>query len=170
MMSGETHNDRFKSLSGKEAVDAIDVGMRRIETLGQFTYRPPLDGVAKAVAKWQRETFGEPASRAGCSARLEHLRREVLEATEASERVDCIPDPGSIDCPIDANEADAMGDAVRDALASELADVFILLQSAADEAGMDLATIVYRKLVVNRGRTWKAADSAGVIEHVETEE
>lgn len=161
-MSGETNQtesgDRFKSLSVEDA-RGLDMPMW---TKGD-RYVVVLNYVAGAVQKWQRETFGAPATRSGCTARLEHLRREVVEATEASNHVD-----GYYGTQPDFGERDVASD--RESLASELADIFILLQSAADEAGMDLATIVYRKLCVNRGRTWGEADSAGVIEHVETED
>ena len=166
-MSGETNqNDRFKSIDKHElekarADDAEMVNCNRVDfDLLHPRYAMYLGDVAKLVQMWQRETFGEPATRSGCTARLEHLRREVVEATEASNHVD-----GYYGTQPDFGERDVASD--RESLASELADIFILLQSAADEAGMDLATIVYRKLVVNRGRTWGSEDSDGCIEHVE---
>ena len=161
--------DRFKSLS-VEDVRSIDMPTWWMKG---DRYVVKLNYVAGAVKKWQRETFGEPATRSGCTARIEHLRREVVEATVASRLLDIV-----VSVPVTAQGSveevmailTACPELTRDDLASELADIFILLQSAVDEAGMDLATIVYRKLCVNRGRTWKAADSAGVIEHVETED
>ena len=48
----------------------------------------------------------------------------------------------------------------------EQADAFCLLVQLARVSGNDLAAEVARKLEINLGRTWKPADSQGVVEHV----
>lgn len=67
---------------------------------------------------------------------VEHLRREVAEL---------------VDDPTDT---------------SELADCYFLLVGLAYELGVDLTTVVARKLAVNRARTWGEPDDQGVVEHV----
>lgn len=142
--------DRFKSLSVEEFC-AVGCSVT--------SRQPELDHVADLVQMWQRETFGGPATRSGCTSRLEHLRREVVEAKEASSQVDRWGGEGG--WAVMTFEQD------RDALASELADIGILWLSACAEAGMDPAVVMFRKLQENRGRTWGPVDSDGCIEHVE---
>ena len=116
-----------------------------------------LDAIALEVRRWQAETFGPAATRSGCFARLEHIRREVEEAQECAYMVDTYT----------ARAQPESADVWRHDLASELADVFILLLSAVDEAGVNLAQAVARKHQVNTGRKWGKPDSSGVIEHIE---
>ena len=84
-----------------------------------------LDAIAIEVRRWQSETFGPAATRSGCFARLEHIRREIEEAQECAYMVDTYT----------ARALPESADVWRHDLASELADVFILLLSAVDEAG-----------------------------------
>lgn len=72
-------------------------------------------------------------------ATLEHLRREVEEL---------LADPTS---------------------AEEYADVFMLLNRAAHNAGVNLTAAVDAKLVINRRRQWGQPDEHGVVEHIREE-
>ena len=152
--------DRFKSLSMDERGDACG-SLCNVGTDNE-RWQPTLSDVARRVQQWQSATFGPPESRTGCTARLKHVRREVDEAIEASHVIDGARKMAARLC------SDVQPRAHRlDALASELADIFILLLSACDEAKMDLAVITCRKLLENRERTWGGPDADGVIEHVE---
>ena len=117
-----------------------------------------LDAIAAEVRAWQAETFGPADRRTGCYSRLDHIRREVGEARDAAYLVDRYTEEG-------ANPAWLA--TARAELAAELADVLILLLSAADEAGVDLAEAVARKHQVNTRRKWGRPDAAGVTEHIE---
>jgi hypothetical protein len=49
----------------------------------------------------------------------------------------------------------------------EIADIFMLVVSAARVNGIDLADVVRRKLAKNRARPWGPPDADGVVRHVE---
>lgn len=167
MSNGGETIDRFKSLSFDEMLKSGYMSGYKADRdrNGSLRFALSLDDVTTSVRDWQSATFGPPEARTGCTSRLEHLRREVEEAAASSKILD-----HSEQCPecsgVEDGHAD-LRDGQRGELASELADIGILWLSACAEAGMDPAVIMYRKLLINRERTWKEADAAGCIEHVE---
>lgn len=51
--------------------------------------------------------------------------------------------------------------------AHEVADVAIILLDLCHYQGFDLATIIHRKMEINRARTWEI-DKEGILNHVKT--
>ena len=99
----------------------------------------------KAIAQWQKKTFGPLRSVAGAAA---HLKRECDEILE-------------------------MDHSDKNALAEEIADAYFLFVQMAqlmeDIHGIDIGTVILDKLRKNRSRTWNEPDAEGVVEHVRGE-
>ena len=91
-----------------------------------------LESVLAESIRWAAETFAHQTA----TSKIEHLRREAIELSEAP-----------------ASE-------------TEWADILILLAGIAHLRGVSLAAIVARKLAVLRIRTWGQPDLQGVVEHI----
>lgn len=63
--------------------------------------------------------------------------------------------------------AEAAAYADQDAVAMELADVFILSCGIARAMKVDLESAIEKKMAINRARKWAKPDAQGVIRHVE---
>lgn len=66
------------------------------------------------------------------------------------------------------SEIAEMIDAPPDQVEDEVADVFIMLLDFAKRRGINIAAIIERKMVINRGRQWKQ-NQLGIWSHVESE-
>lgn len=94
-----------------------------------------------AIAKWQKETFGQATS----LSKLSHLSEELKELTD-----------------------DLKNNAPDRRL--EFADCFFLLFGAAAADGMsysDIVNCIEEKFAINKARKWGTPDEKGVVKHVE---
>jgi NTP pyrophosphatase (non-canonical NTP hydrolase) len=102
---------------------------------------------------WSQATFGTDAE-CGPVGPLKHLRKEADEAVTAAENLTLTRDDTG---------------AVRAELREEIADCLFLTIDAARRAGMTLADLLaesFRKLEINKARTWLKPTSDEPVEHV----
>ncbi|MBB76579.1 MAG: hypothetical protein CMJ75_18900 [Planctomycetaceae bacterium] len=133
-----------------------EVGARNVEAIDLARERCP-DGwpfepneTQRSITDWSRETFGETKDPRLVFDRLDEefdeLRYEVRKAGEASDRGE---------------------DFIDDDIASEVADVGILLYQVAHSYGIDVHEAIDAKMKINRRRKWKTTGVAGIGQHVE---
>jgi hypothetical protein len=105
------------------------------QALIEATWQNALSDLQDRVIEFQREKFPNQT----LDAKLEHLRREVVELIE--------------------NPRDR----------SEWADVFLLFLGSANKAGLsapELIAIAHEKITINENRKWGPADEHGVHHHL----
>jgi len=118
--------------------------------IGQST---ELQNLMDEIGAWSNKTFdnGNHTPKRSISISY-HLQKEAKELTEALERYF-------------ANPSQANKDAVR----KEIADVTTLLLDSGSKFGMTARQIIlegFKKLEINKKRTWGQPDQNGVVEHI----
>lgn len=109
------------------------------------------------IIVWQRRNFAKATSR----STIMHLASELGEALCASEPrglVEVLTKDAVVKLQYGALKTPAT-------LATEIADIFILLVQLADTSGIDIAEVVDTKMKQNYKRVWNKPDSMGVVEH-----
>lgn len=106
-----------------------------------------------AVIKWQDSTFLE----GNMYGVMNHLDREYKEFKEVA---DLFVDDHFRHLPL-ACQWDA-----RENLGKEMADMVLLIISAASHCDIDLNKAVWEKLEINKKRKWGKPDAEGVVSHI----
>lgn len=96
----------------------------------------------EAIAKWQKETFGQ----ATAESKLFHLLQEIKEL-----------------------HTELLTDSEGSKKRLEFADCFFLLFGAAAADGMtyeDICNAIHEKFEINKARKWGKPDAQGVVNHI----
>ena len=94
-----------------------------------------LEDLLTEVVEWGQETFPTVSLR----AKIEHLRREVLELQQ------------------------------QPTAAEELADIMMITAHIASDVGVDLTEAIANKFEIIKAREWEPPDADGVVEHTKKE-
>ncbi len=118
--------------------------------------------LAEDQSEWSQRTFGTDSERGPVGA-ICHLEKEAREAWDVAMSLRAaVVNPGE------------QGNipAARDALATELADCFLLVLDAARRGGinpLNLLEAAKAKMEINKRRTWPKPETDKPVEHVKTE-
>lgn len=128
---------------------------------------PPLglDRFQRDFSAWADATFPHGTQR----SRARHLFREAVELVVATHADD---DPDALRAALTgdlARELDKARERGAGDVATEAADVLLLLLHLAAHGDFSLLAAAHAKYAEVQGRQWGAPDAAGVVEHVRDE-
>jgi NTP pyrophosphatase (non-canonical NTP hydrolase) len=104
-------------------------------------WEPNIDTQTAVVGTWASRTFPQSTD----ASRIEHLRREVVELS------------------------DALASGRRDAVRDEIADCFLLLFHLCHTNGITPSVVIAEKFAKVQGFTWGEPDEQGVVERAREE-
>ena len=108
-----------------------------------MSYPKDMQDIQDEIYEWQSETFPN----ATLDSILEHMTRELAELKGAIKEGQPIDD-----------------------IASEIADVQLLLFHLASKLALNIESQTMHKFITNKSRKWGKADAQGVVEHIEEEQ